>query len=134
MTVLLDTHALLWYASDSYKLTALAKQRIEEADWVYVSAMSAWEIGMLVSKDRLSLRFPVNQWIELSYQLPKLRWVSVTPEIGVLATNLPGLYHGDPADRLIVASALAYGSALITADQKIHSYMHIECVWYCYVA
>lgn len=129
MTVLLDTHALLWYASDSYKLTALAKQRIEEADWVYVSAMSAWEIGMLVNKDRLSLRFPVNQWIELSYQLPKLRWVSVTPEIGVLATNLPGLFHGDPADRLIVASALAYGSALITADQKIHSYMHIECVW-----
>jgi len=129
MTVLLDTHALLWYASDSYKLTALAKQRIEEADWVYVSAMSAWEIGMLVSKDRLSLRFPVNQWIELSYQLPKLRWVSVTPEIGVLATNLPGLFHGDPADRLIVASALAYGSALITADQKIHTYMHIESVW-----
>lgn len=129
MTVLLDTHALLWYASDSYKLTALAKQRIEEADWVYVSAMSAWEIGMLVSKDRLSLRFPVNQWIELSYQLPKLRWVSLTPEIGVLSTNLPGLFHGDPADRLIVASALAYGSALITADQKIHSYMHIESVW-----
>jgi len=129
MTVLLDTHALLWYASDSYKLTALAKQRIEEADWVYVSAMSAWEIGMLVSKDRLSLRFPVNQWIELSYQLPKLRWVSVTPEIGVLATNLPGHFHGDPADRLIVASALAYGSALITADQKIHTYMHIESVW-----
>ena len=129
MTVLLDTHALLWYASDSYKLTALAKQRIEEADWVYVSAMSAWEIGMLVNKDRLSLRFPVNQWIELSYQLPKLRWVSLTPEIGVLATNLPGLFHGDPADRLIVASALAYGSALITADQKIHSYMHIESVW-----
>lgn len=129
MTVLLDTHALLWFASDSDKLSATARKCINDAKILYVSAISAWEIGMLVQKDRLSLTIDLTDWIELTKQIPKLRWENITPEIGILSTRLPGQFHGDPADRLITASAIELGSTLVTADQKIQAYMHVRTIW-----
>jgi PIN domain nuclease of toxin-antitoxin system len=129
MTVLLDTHALIWYASDSPKLSTSAKDQIIAAESVFVCAISAWEIGMLVEKERLALSIDVEEWIKLAYQLTKVKWISLTPEIAVLAARLPGEFHGDPADRLICATALAKNVILITADKKIQSYLHVKTVW-----
>jgi len=129
VTVLLDTHALLWFASVSDKFSPVAHEVVSDAERIYVSAISAWEIGMLINKERLSLSFDVGEWIDLTKKIPKLQWVNITPEIGVQATQLPGQFHGDPADRLITATAIILGSTLITADQKIRSYKHVRSIW-----
>lgn len=129
MTAILDTHALLWHAANSDKLPTSARQAIQDASTIYVSSISAWEIGMLVQKGRLALSFSVDEWISLTSQLPKLKWIDVTPDIAVRSTMLPEQFHGDPADRIIVASAMSYDSVLITADQKIQSYKHVRTIW-----
>jgi PIN domain nuclease of toxin-antitoxin system len=129
VTVLLDTHALLWFASVSDKFSSAAREAVTDADLIYVSAISAWEIGMLVQKERLSLSYDVGEWIDLTKTIPKVQWVNITPEIGIQSTRLPGQFHGDPADRLITATAILLGSTIITADQKIQSYKHVRSIW-----
>ena len=129
MTLVLDTHALLWFASNPDKLSDRAKEEIEAAGVLYVSSISAWEIGMLVAKERLVLTYDVGDWIRLTSQIPNILWLNVTPEIAVKAASLPGFFHGDPADRIITASAISMGASLVTADQRIQSYPHIRTVW-----
>ena len=96
MTVLLDTHALIWYASDSPKLSKSAKEQINAAESVLVCAISAWEIGMLVGKERLALAIDVEEWIRLTYKLPKVKWISLTPETAVLALRIVVVPECDP--------------------------------------
>jgi PIN domain nuclease of toxin-antitoxin system len=129
VTLLLDTHALLWFASHSEKLSDRSKAEIEVAEHLYVSSISAWEIGMLVAKERLILAYDVEEWIRLTQQIPKVRWLTINPEIALKASSLPGSFHGDPADRIITASAISLGASLITADQKIQSYRHVRTIW-----
>ena len=129
MNLILDTHALLWHASNSDKLSLTANQTIQDASVIYVSAISAWEIGMLVQKGRLALSYDVGEWISLTSQIPKLKWIDVTPDIAVRSTMLPEHFHGDPADRIIVASAISFNSILVSADQKIQTYKHVRTIW-----
>lgn len=129
MTVLLDTHALIWYASGSVKLSISAKEAIEKAEIVRLSAISAWEIGMLVQKERLTLTYDVDTWVQLTYNLPKLQWTNINPKIVILSTRLPGNFHGDPADRIITATAISFGDTLITADRNIQKYNHVQTIW-----
>lgn len=127
--LILDTHALIWHASESDRLSKPAREAIQSADRILVSAISAWEIGMLVSKGRLSLSLDVAEWIRIAGLLPKMQWVAVEPELAVLSTRLPGDFHGDPADRLIASTAITTGSPLITADQKLRDYLHLRTIW-----
>lgn len=129
MTLLLDTHALLWFASHSDKLSNRSKVEIDAAEQLYISSISAWEIGMLVAKERLILAYDVEEWIRLTQQIPKVRWLNINPEIALKAASLPGSFHIDPADRIITASAISLGASLITADQKIQSYPHVRTIW-----
>jgi len=129
VTVLLDTHALIWYASGSDKLSTSAKEVIDEAEIVRVSAISAWEVGMLVQKERLKLTYEVDTWIQLTYSFPKLLWTNINPKIATLSTRLPGNFHGDPADRIITATAISFGDRLITADRNIRDYSHVHTIW-----
>ena len=129
MTVVLDTHVLIWHVSESDKLSDNARQTIFAAEVCLVSAISAWEIGMLVAKGRLSLKHDVSKWIQIAGTLPKIQWVPVSPELACASTRLPGDFHGDSADRLITATALSVGASLITADQKIQRYQHVQTVW-----
>lgn len=129
MTVVLDTHVLIWHASESEKLSENARRTIESSDYCLVSAISAWEIGMLVSKGRLSLNHDVSKWIKIAGTLPKIQWVPVDTELAFASTCLPGDFHGDPADRIITATALSVGATLITADQRIQRYRHVQTVW-----
>jgi PIN domain nuclease of toxin-antitoxin system len=96
---------------------------------VLVSAISAWEIGMLVRSGRLSLRMDVITWLDTVAEVGSFRFVPIDARIAARSVDLPGEFHKDPADRLIVATAREYSVPLVTADLKIRNYPHVETVW-----
>jgi PIN domain nuclease of toxin-antitoxin system len=109
-----------------------ARQRIDdeaEKAPVVVSSISAWEVALLVRKGRLELTMDVEEWIARSESLSTLRFVPVDNRIAVLSNYLPGELHEDPADRIITATALTLGATLVTRDQKLQDYPHLETFW-----
>ncbi len=120
MLTVLDTHALVWLDEGSKRLGAKARKRIDKAfkeDQLAVSAISFWEIAMLEKKGRLSLSTPVSQLMEDLLQRG-LQEIPVSGVISVIAAGLDN-FHGDPADRLITATAISIPALLLTADQRI---------------
>ena len=121
----IDTHVWLWIESDPDRLSEPARSRIEQAARVgklWVSVMSVWEIGMLVAKDRIRLSMPVDEWVRQASATPGMQMLGVVPEIALESTRLPDAPHGDPVDRLLMASARVHNLTLITADEKILAY------------
>lgn len=130
--VVLDTHALVWWASGDAQLSGAAHEAIErerQGGEVLVSAISAWEVAMLVRARRLALTMDAAAWLDTVAQVPGLRFVPVDVRISVQSVDLPGDFHKDPADRLIVATARHFGAPLVTADLKIRGYAHVQTVW-----
>ena len=84
---------------------------------------------MLVEKSRIGLSMDIEVWIKLALQRPKVELLPLTPEIAVLSTRLPKGFHGDPADRLIVASSLAKNAPLLTRDEKITAWGFVSVSW-----
>ena len=118
--ILLDTHALLWLAQGRPELGKEARRLSDEAleeDRLAVSAISFWEVAMLQEKRRIELFQQASAWRESILRLGLVE-IAVTGEIGIAAVALPD-FHGDPADRIIVATASIHGAALITADKPI---------------
>jgi len=125
MSVLLDTHALVWLLEGNERLGPTARNLIKTAasnDVLWVSAITPWEIAMLVSKGRLSLAQDVGEWLQEALAQPGVRLQSLSPEISVASTRLPGEFHADPADRIIVATARHLGAVLVTDDKLIVGY------------
>ena len=123
--VLLDTHVLVWLVVGDARLGLPARRLIDRAAadaQVWVSAITLWEIGMLVAKGRLTLARDVGQWMQDVLALPGIRLAPLEPEIAVAATRLPGELHGDPADRMLAATARHLGAVLITADERLLGY------------
>lgn len=123
--VLLDTHVLVWLVSGDTRLAPAARRLIDQAAagaQVWVSAITPWEIGMLVAKGSLTLARDVAQWVQEVLALPGVRLAPLQPEIAVAATRLPGDLHGDPADRMLAATARHLGAVLVTADEKLLAY------------
>lgn len=122
MKVLLDTHIWIWWLTGQSELSArerAALDRHAEQAPPLLSAISLWEAQMLHSKGRLALDIPFARWL-LEASLPDVvQLVAITPEIIVRLDSLPARFHGDPADRIIVASALASGASLCTRDKNI---------------
>jgi PIN domain nuclease of toxin-antitoxin system len=129
--IVLDTHAWLWWLSDPNRLSRRARSAIDSSlgAGVRVSSISAWEVTLLVRKGRLTLRLPPEEWIARSEALPFLRFVPVDNRIAVRSNALPAPIHEDPADRIIVATALALGAGLVTKDQRIRRYRHVKAIW-----
>lgn len=124
-SALLDTHTLIWLLNGSDKLGQQARALIEHAaqeNVLYVSAISPWEIAMLVSKQRLSLERDVGLWLQDALALPGIKLQALLPEISVASTRLPGQLHPDPADRIIVATARHLNAVLITDDSLLLEY------------
>ncbi len=120
MTVLLDTHALVWWTSDPDRLSAAAIRAIEEADEVGVAAITWWELAWLVERGRLSLSIPVRAWIaDLARNLLTL---PLTPAIAMSAALMPDPFPRDPADRLIYATAVEHGWRLVSKDRRFHEH------------
>jgi PIN domain nuclease of toxin-antitoxin system len=131
--ILLDTHALLWWLSDRDRLPAAARQRLDDlvaaGEMARVSAISCWEIAMLVDRGRLELTMPAAAWVHHAQSLPFLEFVPLGPEEALAAVALPGFPHRDPADRMIVATALRLGATLVTADQRLRDYPPLPTLW-----
>jgi PIN domain nuclease of toxin-antitoxin system len=118
--MLLDTHALIWLVEDSKALGRRTARRIENArgrDDLAVSAISFWEVAMLAEHGRLALTVPPADWRRRVLGLG-IHELPVTGDVATSATVLPGL-HADPADRFIVATALAVSAELVTADGRL---------------
>lgn len=130
--IVLDTHAWLWWVSNPELLGKQATAAIEEARQrreILISSISAWEVAMLVQRGRLQLSLKVHEWIARCEALPFMEFVPVDNAIAVQATCLPGDLHGDPADRIIVATALSHGATLVTKDRKLRDYPGIATLW-----
>ena len=84
---------------------------------------------MLAAKNRIGLSMDVQVWIDLALQKEKVQIVPLSPEIAVLSSRLPGEFHGDPADRLIVATSLAYKALLVSKDSKISNCSFVRTIW-----
>ncbi len=118
--ILLDTHALVWLEAGDARLGRRALERIRTAwreDALAVAAISFWEVGMLVAKGRLILPEAPGRWRRALLEAG-IRELAPDGRIGLEATRLPGL-HGDPADRLIAATAVAHEACLVTADRRL---------------
>lgn len=127
--IVLDTHAWIWWVNESESLPDVTRRRIEDAERIAVPAICCWELAMLVAKQRIVLSMDVEVWIDLALQRPKVELMPLTPTIAVLSTRLPGEFHGDPADRLIVASSLSTNSPLVTRDEKIVDWGFVRVCW-----
>jgi PIN domain nuclease of toxin-antitoxin system len=120
--ILLDTQSVIWLVQDPAQLGPVATQAIKmNANLLCLSAMSCWELGMLTTKGRMTLAAPLPQWIE-ELTSKGIAIVAMSKEIGTDAGTLPGGIHGDPGDRLIIATARALDCSLLTADRKILAY------------
>jgi PIN domain nuclease of toxin-antitoxin system len=124
--VLLDTHAFVWLINGDTRIKkAHAFTTLTNASKVSglrISVISTWEIAMLVAKKKIVLNADIHDWIDQALQAPGLICEPVTPRIAVNSTCLPGMFHGDPADRIIVATARHLQCPIVTADKKILSY------------
>jgi PIN domain nuclease of toxin-antitoxin system len=127
--LLLDTCAVIWIAQDA-PMEAKARKAIREAAMggdLYVSPASAWEIGLLSRPRARSAPGPrflpdARSWFSAFMARPGIRLAELTPDIAIEASHLPGAFHNDPADRLIIATARQMGAAVITRDSKILAY------------
>jgi len=108
-----DTHAWVWASAGDPRARALENF----SGTAVVSAISVWEVSMLSMKGRLELKPDEASWFSENLE-PPLNLTPLTPEICITSSRLPD-FHGDPADRIIVATAMTLGIPLITADEKI---------------
>ena len=128
--ILLDTHALIWAAREPAKLSKTAADAIRTAGangGLAISAITLWELAWLATHGRLNFTGTVDDFLEKLSSRTAIR--PITPRIAVLASQLPATYSRDPSDRLIGATALAEGIALITKDKTIRGCDQIKTIW-----
>lgn len=132
MKYLLDTHAWLWWHMNPRKLGRRAKSLIsspDRYDELLLSAISPWEFAKLLEKGRLGISCDPEEWMREALLMPKLRLVPLSPVIAYRSTVLPGSFHADPADQIIVATARDEDATILTVDERIQRYPHVRSLW-----
>ncbi len=127
--IVLDTHAFIWWADESPRLSSRARHALEQADALGVCAISCWEIAMLVEKQRMRLDREVLDFLRQALALPRVQLLPLTPEVSVGAARLPASSIADPADRMIVATALDAGAAVVTKDARLRAVADLKTIW-----
>ncbi len=130
--IVLDTHTWIWWVASPDEISRAAREEIDramEGEEILISSISCWEIALLVRKGRLELTMPVEDWIARSEALPFVQFVPLDNRIALRANHLLGEIHDDPADRIIIATALTLGAPLVSKDTRIRGYPHVETIW-----
>src|SRR6266498_3724605 len=132
MPTLLDTHAWVWWLTKDRRLSTRAKAAITtglvEQD-LWISLISVWEVGKKVEKKQLILDRSLDQWLDEALTPQGLGVWELTRPILMESCELPQPFHGDPADQILVATARHHGAMLVTKDQRIRRYAHVQSVW-----
>ena len=126
--IVLDTHIWVWWVHGDAKLRGKRLEILQqnEGSGLGVSVISCWEIAKLVECGRRVLPYPVLDWFDTGLSYPGIELLDLTPEIAAESAALPGEFHRDPADQIIVAIARVHNRPLLTADRKILDYTHVQ--------
>lgn len=128
-TIVLDSHVIHWWSAEPERISSTASEAISEADELAVADISWFELAWLARHERIVVSIPIASWLrQLAAQV---RTIPVTPAIATTAVNLPSSFPGDPADRLIYATAIEQGWPLVTKDQRLRRHRHPQpvAVW-----
>ena len=129
--ILLDTHVWWWALSETEQLSEKAIALISETrpDQRAIASISIWEFAMMVTRGRIKLKISPDEWLDYAINETGLNVIALNPKIALESCRLPGKFHNDPADRIIVATCRAHKIKLITKDKKIIRYPNVETVW-----
>ena len=121
-TVLLDTHVLHWWSAEPDRVSRTAAAVLDDADELAVAAITWFELAWLARHGRIVVTTPLRSW--LGGLAGRVRTVTLTPAIAAAAVELPAGFPGDPADRLIYATAVELGCPLVTKDRRLRAHRH----------
>jgi PIN domain nuclease of toxin-antitoxin system len=126
--ILLDTHIWVWWVDDNQQLVDRPRHLIQDnvRSGLEVSTISCWEVAKLIENGRLELACPLEEWVEQALAYPGVQLIELTPRIAIESTKLPGSFHRDPVDQIIVATVCVYDIPLLTADSRILQYPHVR--------
>ena len=128
--IVLDTHAWIWWSAAPERLSDAAREAIDAAEQVGVCSISCWEVAMLVLRSRIELDREIERWIRQALAHPRASGLPLTPEIATRAALLEQeSFPGDPADRIIYATARHHGAALVSRDGAIGGFDPPRVIW-----
>ena len=130
--ILLDTHVAFWAVTSPERLSKDATRAIaaaERSDGVALASISLWELAALVEKGRIHVEGSAERFLDRLVARPGLLILEITAEIAALATQCPSAFAGDPADRLIGATARANGLPLVTKDERLRHSPLLRTIW-----
>lgn len=129
--ILLDTHVWWWSLTEPENLSEKVEASIKQTkmDERFISSISIWEFAMMAAKKRIELKISPAKWLSRAINESGIIVIELSPDIATDACNLPGVFHKDPADRIIVASARVHNLTLLTKDLKILDYPHVKSIW-----
>jgi PIN domain nuclease of toxin-antitoxin system len=132
MQTFLDTHAWIWWVTEDKRLSSSARALISSVaprQGVWISPISIWEIAKKVEKHQLALDRPIRMWLNAALAMPGLFVAELTQDILVESCELPGPFHGDQADQMIVATVRHHRGRLVTKDAALRNYAHVATLW-----
>jgi PIN domain nuclease of toxin-antitoxin system len=130
--IVLDTGPWIWWVADPARLSARGRGLIEaeeDRQGLVVSAISVWEVAVKVALGKLAIDRDVRSWVTLASSYPGVTVHPLDPRDALESTLLPGRFHRDPADRILIALARRLDVALVTGDRAIRRYRHVHTVW-----
>ena len=127
--IILDTHVWWWAISEPERLSSRAAELIRDTEERCIASISLWEFAMMATRGRVDLAIPPYKWLHHSINEAGTKIIPLSSDIALDSCTLPGNFHKDPADRIIVATARMHHAELITKDGKIREYDHVHSVW-----
>jgi len=128
--IVLDTHAWVWWVGETGDLSLAAERSISEAEAIGISTISCWEVAMLVARGRLELTLEVGRWVATALAMPRVVALQLDARTATRAGGLDRkTFPGDPADRIIYATALERGVRLVSQDTGITKFDPARVVW-----
>ena len=130
--ILLDTAAWIWWVTDPARLSTRARAALQEEEdrqGIVVSAISVWELAVKVALGKLEIDRDVRSWVGLAAAYPGVTVHPLEARDALESTLLPGRFHRDPADRILIAIARRLDAFLLTSDRAIRRYRHVRTLW-----